>query len=346
MTRIPESALLDFGARYLAALGVREADASFIARCAVETEEWGVTTHGLASFPYFDRAVPGSLDPHAAPRVLQDAGAVALIDGCGGFGQLAMRTARDLAAVKARKHGIALVGARNCAWIAALGIYLEPLAREGLFSQLCAQYPMTRECAPAGGIDSRFSTNPVAYAFPAPGDPVIADFATTAVAMARVKRMAARGEKAPEPLFRDRNGLLTDDPKAVFDGGSILFLGGAHHGHKGYAMSLWHEALAAMIGADCNKPEAKTRQSFTLFVADPTWFGSFDLYSEEIDRFRRFVKSSRPVPGGDEVRMPGERAFRMQREARELGVPVGEEMLADLERLAKKTGIGGIGADS
>lgn len=140
----------------------------------------------------------------------------------------------------------------------------------------------------------------------------------------------------------DKDGQLTDDPKAMKEGGSILFVGGDKLGHKGYALSLWCEALTAMAGGDANNPEAESRQCFNLTVIDPEAFEGRGYYDKEIKRFVAHVKASRTLPGVSGIRLPGERGFESLREAEGEGVPLEDSMLEALNGIAEKNGIPGL----
>jgi len=335
MRRYPWKDLVDFSVAFLTGKGLSEADAAYVGEVAVKTEAMGIHTHGLVLLPYLDGKLGNDLDATARPAVVRESGASALVDGNSGLGQLAMRLAVELASAKAQSHGVGMVAARNCSWIGALGAYLVPIAEEGLMAQLWAQTSTCRDCAPIGGIDARFSTNPVALAFPTDGDPVIADFSTAAVSMGKVGRMIREGEKAPAPIFMDKEGNLTSDPVVVRDGGTILFTGGEAQGHKGYALSLWCEALTALAGGDCNNPKAAQRQSFSLVVADPDAFAGREAYLREMKRFVAHVKSSRLRPGFDAIRLPGERALASLRRSEREGVPIEEALVKQLGELAE-----------
>ncbi|MFH1022351.1 MAG: Ldh family oxidoreductase [Planctomycetota bacterium] len=340
--KVPFNALVNFGTRLLAAKGVPAKHARRAARAAVETEAAGVTTHGLIMFSYLNGMIPDPIRPDAEPRIVRDTGATALVDGNGALGQRAMAVAADLAVKKARRHGTALVSVRKSFWIGAAGTYLIPIARKGFFAWLSVQSCACKDTPPVGGRDARFSTNPIALAFPTGADPVVADFSTAAVSMGRVRRTAALGEKAAEKIFMDRAGRLTNDPRAVLDGGTILFTGGLNFGHKAYALSLWAEALTAMAGGDTNNPAAPQRQSFHLVVTDPRAFAGATAYHKEMKRFIAHVKSSRRLAGVSEIRLPGERGFRRFREALKTGVPVETPVLDRLNDLAATCGVKGI----
>ncbi len=348
MQRVPMQNLIDFGASLLVSKGVRQPDAQYIARIAADAEAFGITTHGLVQLGAVISQIPDPINPAAEPKVVKDAGAIALIDGDGAIGQLSMRRAKELALAKAQQHGVAFVGVASTSWIAAMSVYLIDLAEQGFFAQLYAQSSQCQDCAPFGGIDPRLSTNPMALAFPTPGDPVVADFSTAAVSMGKVNQLTGNRQKAHAEVFMDNQGNVTDDPRVVRPGdgqppGSILFAGQMATGHKVYALSLWCEAMTAMVGGNCNNPDAPQRQTFTLTVIDGAAFAGMDAYRQEMARFIDWLKSSRALRGHDGIRLPGERGFTLLRQARAEGVPLSHAMLDKLNDLAASCGVPKLG---
>ncbi|MBN2552722.1 MAG: Ldh family oxidoreductase, partial [Spirochaetales bacterium] len=93
MKRYSWQRLVRFGFELLKAKGVPEGNARYLAEVAVESEAMGIATHGVAAFPYFEAQIDGDLDPGAEPSVVRETAAMTLIDGHGGFGQLAVRLA-------------------------------------------------------------------------------------------------------------------------------------------------------------------------------------------------------------------------------------------------------------
>ncbi len=336
---IPKTKLIDFCVNLLTHWSVPEGNARYISQVAVETEAMGIHTHGLAVLPYYDTVIPDELNPQAEPMLIKDYGAAALIDGNDGFAEIAMKLAKELAEKKAKTHGVAMISVRNVFWLGSLGVYLVSLVEKGFLAQLWAQTSTCRDCAPFGGIDPKLSTNPVAFAFPTGGDPMISDFSTTSMSMGGAKSMARSGARAEEAVSLDKNGKVSDDPGVINEGGSLLPFGGVHYGYKGYGMSLWNEALTALAGGDCNNPEAKTRQSFNLTVADPELFAGGNYYFKEMNRFIEHIKQSRVMTGFDRIRLPGERRFQNLRESEANGVKVEESLVDNLNRIAEKNKI-------
>ncbi len=331
--------LEDFSTALLTSKGVPEKNARYIAEMAVKTEAMGITTHGLSVLGYLDKQIPDVFLPRTEPEVVNEKGAVALIDGKNGFSQLALKKATEMAIEKAGEMGVAMIAIKNACWLGALGPYLEPIARSGFMAQLWGQSSQCSDCAPVGGIVPKFSTNPVALAFPTAGNPVIADISTAAVSMGAVMRMAKNNEKAADKIFMDQEGRATDDPHAMLDNGSIFFLGGPNYAHKGFGLSLWAEALAAMAGGSSNNPDLEQHQSLNLMVVDIDAFSGRDYFQQEITRFIAHMKNNRLRPGYDAVRLPGERAFTSLKRAQKEGLALDDIRLKELNAIAQQNGI-------
>jgi L-lactate dehydrogenase len=339
MPKVAMQDLKEFGTQVLMKNGLSEDDARYVADVAVTTEAGGVHTHGVVIFGHLDRMLGETLDPAARPEVVKEKGATALIDCEGCVGHLAMRMAADLARKKAREHGIAMIAVRDGSWLGGLCSFVLPLVQDGFFVQLWAQSRKCKDSAPYGGVDPRFSTNPVGVGFPAGGTPVVADFSTAIMSMGKVSRLIKQGKKAPEPCFFDRDGRVTDDPQKMKDGGAMFLWGGDLNGYKGYTFALWTEALTALAGGKTNNPELEQRQTFNLTVIDPEAFEGMDSYQAEMERFVAHVKSSRVREGFDAIRLPGERLQQQIAESEAGGVEVDADMLETLNGLAEKHGL-------
>lgn len=339
MTRIAMQKLMDFGTAYLKKCGVPEDRARYLSESIVEAEAFRLSTHGLVQFAQIDANLGDTLDPALEPKVETDFGAIAVIDGKDCFGNLVVKAAKELAVKKARQYGVGFVSARNTNWIGGLGIHLYSLAEEGFMAQILAQSAACKDCAPFGGYEPRFSTNPIALAFPTDRDPVIGDFSTATMSLGSAKSLIARGAKADMERFLDKEGNATDDPSVMNDGGTLMFMGGDMDGHKGFALSLWIEALTVLAGGSANNPEHPNLQSFTLMVLDPEAFAGKEYYRKEMKRFIAHVKSSRTRKGVEAIRLPGEAGMARLADCREKGIPLDQGKLDMLAGLAESKGL-------
>lgn len=340
-TRIPMKSLVEFGVRLLKARRVPEQRAEKISAHIIETEAFRQSTHGLVQFGSILSGIDrGSIHPESEPSIVSDSGAIALIDGSQCIPILSMHKAREIAVSKAREYGIATIMVRKSGWVAALCTHLIPVAQEGFLVSAWAQSSSCLDCAPFGGIDPCFSTNPIAMAFPTPdGNPVVADFSTSTLSMGATGLMVKKKKQSRTPRFLDENGRPVCDPTVVKHGGSMMFAGGETEGYKGYALSLFNEALAITAGGNANNPDMPGHQNFGLTVINPDSFAGKDYYLPEMKRFMARVRSSRPRDGVEHIRFPGERGFQALEDSRMKGVTLDEEKIKMLKKLAADYGV-------
>src|SRR5687767_11101972 len=94
--------------------GVPPADARLVADSMVQADLWGHPSHGvLRAGWYLARLQSGVMKARTAPRLVVDAGAVAVIDGDEGIGHVLTRDAACEAIARAKRHGIGAVAVRN-----------------------------------------------------------------------------------------------------------------------------------------------------------------------------------------------------------------------------------------
>jgi len=339
MNRIAIEELEAFAARFLVKRGVAQVDAEYIGRVAAWTEAFRQSTHGIEQLAVLHRRLGQSAHPGVKPVLIRESAASAAYTGHDCIGQLAMRFAIEVAVGKARKCGSATVTMVNTEWIAAMSPYVVWLAEDGFVSIIWCQSDRGHACAPLGGLDTRFSTNPVAYGIPMEGEPVVADFSTTTMSNGTVRMMRERGEVCSVPRFLDKDGNVSKDPGVIKHGGTMMFMGAEADAHKGYALSILNEALAFMGGATREGDRLPWFQSFTLMVMDPEAFGGREQLIASMQGFSRHLKSSRLRPGFDRIRMPGEGGFGMLREARKNGIPLDEGKLGMLGKMAEDSRI-------
>ena len=135
--------------------------------------------------------------------------------------------------------------------------------------------------------------------------PLVLDFATSIVPEGKVRVAKEKGAVLSAGTLLDRDGHATTDPQALYEGGVLL----PFALHKGYALSFMIDALSiALSGAD--EPETRGGAGFesgAIFLAiEPTIFGSFERWTEALERLSTRVRSVPVAPGFTEVLLPGE----------------------------------------
>ncbi|MFP4434651.1 MAG: Ldh family oxidoreductase [Phycisphaerae bacterium] len=339
MPTIPWDKLVTFGANLLKAKGVRDDDAHYLADLAVTSHAFGAPTHGLCVLNYFVRAIGKTVDISANPIVVRNTGSAVCIDGRDGFAQLTMRLAKFHARRGARDHGVCMVAMKDVSWCAALGPYLIDLAQDGFLAQAWVEHSSCEDCPPFGGIDGRFSTNPAAFAIPHDPSPMVADWSTSSCSMGKVRMMKLADEMAPEPIFITDEGELSDDPHTMDRGGTMFHAGGPNFGYKGYTLSLWCEAMSILAGGYAHDPDRPAQQAINLLVIDPDSFAGREHFRQEMQRFVTYMKSSRPMAGYGDIRLPGEHSVENIARARKEGLDVEDWVLKALHQSAEETGV-------
>ncbi len=325
-------------------------EAGYLSTLAVTAAAMGNDTHGLRQLLYLHRNLQpnAKISGAARPRVMREAGATAWIDGRHTAGQLAARLCVERAVELAAEHGVGMAGCGGTHWIGALGPFLLPVLERGMLASMHVQFSTGRDAAPVGGLDPRFATDPIALCFPCGDDPVggdagamLADFSVTAYSHGRVNQMLREGERSPMPVFLTHGGELSDDPEAFEGAGTMLFMAGDLNAHKGYALGLWAEAMAALLGGEPNTDHEAPGggQSVAVTVIDPAAFVGAEAFRQRMRAYVERLKSSRRRDGSDAIRLPGERGLAALAEAKRVGIDVEGRMIEQLTQAAAEAGV-------
>lgn len=341
---IPATDLSAFVSRCLTACGMPEGDAAKVATLMTRADLMGQDGHGVFRLPmYVRRILAGGMNLTPSFALLQDRPASALLDGDNGMGHLVMQHATELAMEKARKTGVAWVGARQSNHAGPASLYAMLPAQENMIGLYLA-VGSANHMPPWGGTDLLLSTNPIAVAVPAlQFPPIVLDMATTVAAYGKVKTAAQRGEPMPEGWMIDRDGKPLTDPARAAEG-FLLPIGGA----KGYGLSLIFGILAGVLNGaafgrdvvDFNADaETVTNTGQAILVLDIAAFTDPARFRADIDDVWRQMKSSERMTGVDEIRLPGERLHRVMVKRTADGIPLPGALQERLATLATELGV-------
>src|SRR4051794_25242389 len=337
--RIAAPALAGFATDVLTALDVPRDDAELVADSLVQADLWGHSSHGLLRLPWYAaRLRSGAMTARTRPAVLADAGALVLLDGRDGIGQVLTERARTLAMERARAHGVGLVGVRNSNHFGTAMYFTRRAAEEGCVAMLTTN--ASPAMAPWGGREKVLGTNPWSIAAPGPDGRVVAvDIANTAVARGKIYLAESRGEPIPETWALTAEGAPTTDPaEGVL--GVILPMAG----HKGYAITFLMDVLSGAltgsgIGTDVHgpyEPEAQSRCGHLFLAVDTSAFGDVAGYEQRVRRLIDQVKGVPLAHGFDEVFYPGELEDRnAAANITAGGVLVSQQTRTELHQLAR-----------
>lgn len=335
--------LVTCAAALLSRAGLDEDKAQIVATILVEGDLLGHTTHGLALLaPYLDELTHGRMTKTGEPRTIADLPAAITWDGRRLPGPWLVRRALDLAMSRAAQHGTCTVAIRRSHHIACLAAYLTRATDRGLMAMITCSDPTVGGVAPHGGRDGVMTPNPIAAAWPTDGDPVIIDLSMSITTHGLTRRLANEGRTFPGEWALDAEGHPSDDPAVMYADppGALLPMGGVDHGHKGYALGLFVEALTgALAGHGRADPPEGWSASVLVQVFDPRLFGGQEDFLRQTSHVAAACRATRPRPGGEPVRLPGASGLRRRDAQLATGVELYPGILAALTPWARQFGV-------
>jgi hydroxycarboxylate dehydrogenase B len=294
--------------------GSDDDEARLVAEQLVGANLAGHDSHGVGMLPrYVEVLLAGDLHLNRRPSTVLQAGALTVLDAGLGLGQVAGHEAMRVAIAQAQLHGVALTGLRMSHHLGRIGHWAEQACAAGLVSLHFVNVISTPMVAPWGGSDARLVTNPVAIGVPRRGqDPLLLDFATSKLAVGKVRVAHHSGHQLPPDVLLDAAGRPTRDPAHLFEPplGALLPFGE----HKGSGLALMCEILgAALIGGPVLHAPPTSRRivnNMLTITIDPARLGTVHTLQAEIDRLLDWVRASPPAADAEAVRVAGEAESR------------------------------------
>ena len=161
-TTVPVATLRAFVTDIFAKAGTSREEGERIAHHLIGANLAGHDSHGVIRVPrYVLWLANGSVVAGQTLQVVVESPAHAVLDGGFGFGQTIGPLAVDMGIAKAKQSGMAVIALRNSGHIGRIGDWAERAAAAGLVSIHFVNVAMGELVAPFGGVDRRFSTNPV-----------------------------------------------------------------------------------------------------------------------------------------------------------------------------------------
>jgi LDH2 family malate/lactate/ureidoglycolate dehydrogenase len=329
--------LLDFATAVYVKAGMSGPDARLAADTLVQADLWGHQSHGVMRLSwYVARLKAGVCDPVARPEIVVDAGAIAVLDGKDGMGQVLAAGAAEEAVRRARAHGIGAVGLRNSNHFGTAMYFTLMAARQNCVAFLSTN--ASPAMAPWGGRRKTVGTNPWSWASPAGRHaPMVLDIANTGVARGKIYLAKQKGQPIPEGWAISAAGAPTTDPAEAIDG-VILPMAG----HKGYAIAVMMDMLSGVLtgsafGSEVAGPYQTERRSGAgqlMIAIDIARLQPLAEFSERMERYIAELKSVPLAQGFEEVFYPGEIEARNDLRNRADGLVLPRDTLDDLRKLA------------
>ncbi|WP_210509075.1 Ldh family oxidoreductase [Naasia sp. SYSU D00057] len=339
---VPADRLVELGAAILVAHGVPEDDARLVADSLVTADMWGHPSHGMLRLDwYVARLRAGVMTAVTEPETVLDGGAVVVLDGRDGVGQIATERACALAVDRARQHGIGLVAVRFSNHFGTAAYWTRRIADAGCVGILTTNG--SPAMAPWGGREKTVGANPWSIATPGGSHgPVVLDIANTGVARGKIYAALQKGESIPDTWAIDSSGTPTTDPRAAIEG--ILL---PMAGHKGYGISFMMDVLSGVLtgsgyATDVVGPYVPDQRSgcgHLVVAIDIDRILGRDEFDRRIDDLIARTKSVPLAAGVSEVFYPGEIENRAEERGRAEGVFLPDKTVDELKSLAVDAGV-------
>ena len=305
-------------------------NAAIVAKALVRAEADGQGGHGLSRVPsYCAQARTGKVQGHAVPEMADLSPVAVRVDAGHGFAFPAFDVALPAVAARAREFGIAAGTVHRSHHFGVAGHHCEDLARDGLVAFVYGNSP--KAIALWGTGRSVLGTNPVAFAAPMPGDPLVVDMAVSRVARGKVLAAREVGGTIPGTWALDADGKPTTDPKAAL-AGTMAPMGDA----KGVALALMVEVMSACLSGaalsleatnlfDGEGPPPNLGQSVIALDPERLSGGAF------AERIATLAAIYDDTPG---ARLPGTRRLSAREAAAQDGLAVKSALLAQIREIA------------
>jgi LDH2 family malate/lactate/ureidoglycolate dehydrogenase len=331
--------LTAFGSAVLRALGVPAGDSDLLSQSLVQADLWGHGSHGMMRLPWYVRRIQsGAMRAVTSATLAVDAGAVAVIDGHDGIGQvLAHRAARE-SIERAKRHGVAAVAVRNSNHFGTAMYFSLMGPAQGCI--MLAATNASPAMAPWRGREKRVGTNPWSIAAPAGRHPpLVLDIANTAVARGKIYLARQQGESIPAGWALNAAGEATTDAAEAL-AGLILPMAG----HKGYGIAVIMDVLAGVLsgslfGEDVGGPYQADRRSGCGHLMVALDIAAFIPPAQFDQRMEHMIAQLRATPlaaGSTEVLVPGEPEVRCAADNQQHGLELPAQTRADLEALGRE----------
>lgn len=342
---IDSQTLTDYLSALFAQTGMSSEDACFCAEALVQTNLWGVDSHGVLRAPiYLQRLSSGAVNPRPNVRAVRGGGALEVMDGDNGMGFIVGREAMRRAIALAKSYNVSAVGVVGSNHFGAAGLYARMATEAGMIGLVMSNV-IPNIVAP-GGSKPITGNNPLAIGVPTFCDfPFVLDISLSNVAGGKLLLASKKGEKIPLDWATDKHGRPTDDPDQAFEG-FLLPVGG----HKGLGLSYVVDILSGLITGGVfqydiksmyRHPDEPSLTCHFMIVINPRILLPEAEMAERMAAFVQTIKSSPMWDEAQEMMIPGEIEHRTAAERRQMGIPLPSELYDELVALGEKMGVDG-----
>ncbi len=339
-----QATLHRFVCEILYAVHVPPDDAATVARSLTEADARGLSSHGISRLlpVYVRRLQVGTTTSRPAMHLVSQRGAVTVLDGDAGLGQVVGTAAMTRAIDTARDMGMGAVAVRRSSHFGISAFFVEQAIAAGMIGMVMTNAPANMP--PHGGRQRFFGTNPVAFGVPCGAErPVVLDMSTSVAARGKIVMLQKLGQPVPPGWAIDPDGNPTEESAAAL-AGAVLPMAG----HKGAGLAFIIDVLCGVLAGaafgphivdlyDAGDQAQNVGHFFLAFAVDA--FMPLDTFTARMDQFVREVRAQPRQPGVDRIYVPGEWEYDIAERSQRDGVTFPLSSVREMDVLARDVGV-------
>ena len=344
-----QSDLHDYIIRYFSRWSVPVEDSTIAADVLLSADARGVDSHGvirLTSY-YGSRLRKGLINPAAQLNTIKETTTTLAADNQNGLGHPGSHRTMLKCIEKAKVSGLAMATVRNSNHYGIAGYYaMQALEHDMIGISFTNSGPLV---AATHGKKAVLGTNPIAVAVPALSQkPFVLDMATSIVPIGRITVYQKQGKSIPAGWGINKNGVITEDPTEVLEGGALLPLGGPEimRGYKGYGLALMVDIFSGVLsgaafgesvsGSGVNTA-ANVGHFFAAIKIDA--FREISGFKQDMDTLLTSLKESPKADGEERIFIHGEKEFENAERAAVEGIRLSEATVKILTQCGIDDGV-------
>lgn len=333
--RVPFSDLTARISACLQVLGLTPERADIEASIMAEADLLEVPSHGVRMLPGLVAALEqGRVAPAPELTIVRELGAICVLDCGNGPGRYASAQAMEAACARAAQFGVGVCLAKNTTHWGRAHAYASRAAQAGYIG-VCTTNAMPT-MAIWGAKKKVIGNNPLAIGIPGieRDKPVVLDMAMSQAAVGKVTTWLREGRELPNNWGIDAQGNPSSDAKAIL-AGAVSPMGE----HKGAGLALMMELLTAALAGAAFTQELYAQdqsgidvQSSKMFIAlNVEAFIAPELFQQRVGNFLHYLEQE-----ASPFQYPGERGWHSRDHNLQAGVPLHNEIVAQLAKVGVK----------
>jgi LDH2 family malate/lactate/ureidoglycolate dehydrogenase len=318
--RVSEEDELEFLSLCLQNAGMASDHAAVVSRLLTNSDLRGVRSHGIGWAPGYCRHYnEGRHNPEPDMHVVHDTASTVIVDGDGALGYVPSVMATELAIGKAKASGVSLGLVRHIGHYGAAGHYTRMCKDAGCIG-FSVQGFRPGEGAPRDPKPSAGFTGapPMSFAIPGGDEPgIVLDMVAHAMSGYNAPQFEDLLERVPAAFFKSM-GLVA----------AAMMIGGPLTGFTlPEADDVAERWGAATLGG-------------TILVIDVAAVVPPEEYARQVDGYVRSIRNNyAPLPGYDEVLLPGHVEERIMAQHRREGIRFGEREQQAAQQMSDEFGV-------